>query len=97
MRMLRLRRCRRCRSCNGLRQAGTPAAPKAQVKAEAKAEVPKKPEPLKVGFVYVSPIGDAGWTTQPNRAREQMQQALGDKVTTSFVRRRCPKGRTPSA
>lgn len=68
-----------------------PAAPKVEPKAEAKAEEPKKAEPLKVGFVYVSPIGDAGWTTQHNRGREQMQQALGDKVTTSFVEK-VPEG-----
>jgi len=42
-------------------------------------------EPLKVGFVYVSPIGDAGWTYQHDLARKEMEQALGDKVTTSFV------------
>ncbi len=66
-------------------------APKAEPKAEAKAEAPAKPEPLKVGFVYVSPIGDAGWTTQHNRGREQMQAALGDKVTTSFVEK-VPEG-----
>jgi len=68
-----------------------PVAPKAEPKAEATAEAPKKAEPLKVGFVYVSPIGDAGWTTQHNRGREQMQQALGDKVTTSFVEK-VPEG-----
>ena len=42
-------------------------------------------DPLKVGFVYVSPIGDAGWTFQHDLARKQMEQALGNKVTTSFV------------
>jgi len=68
-----------------------PAPPKAQAKAEAKTEEPKKSEPLKVGFVYVSPIGDAGWTTQHNRGREQMQAALGEKVTTSFVEK-VPEG-----
>jgi basic membrane protein A len=68
-----------------------PAPPKVEAKAEAKAEVPKKADPLKVGFVYVSPIGDAGWTTQHNRGREQMQQALGEKVTTSFVEK-VPEG-----
>lgn len=68
-----------------------PAAPsKAEPKAEAKAEAAKA-EPLKVGFVYVSPIGDAGWTTQHNRGREQMQAALGGKVTTSFVEK-VPEG-----
>jgi basic membrane protein A len=68
-----------------------PAPPKAEPKAEAKAEAAKKAEPLKVGFVYVSPIGDAGWTTQHNRGREQMQAALGDKVTTTFVEK-VPEG-----
>ncbi len=65
--------------------------PKAEVKAELKAEAPKKAAALKVGFVYVSPIGDAGWTTQHNRGREQMQQALGEKVTTTFVEK-VPEG-----
>ncbi len=68
-----------------------PAAPQAEAKAEAKAAQPPKAEPLKVGFVYVSPVGDAGWTTQHNRGREQMQAALGDKVTTSFVEK-VPEG-----
>jgi len=65
--------------------------PPAPPKAEPRAEAPKKAEPLKVGFVYVSPIGDAGWTTQHNRGREQMQAALGEKVTTSFVEK-VPEG-----
>jgi len=42
-------------------------------------------DPLKVGFVYVSPIGDAGWTYQHDLGRKQMEEALGDKVTTTFV------------
>jgi basic membrane protein A len=41
--------------------------------------------PLMVGFVYVSPIGDAGWTTQHDMARKEMEKALGAKVTTKFV------------
>ncbi len=65
--------------------------PKVATKPEVKAETAKKAEPLKVGFVYVSPIGDAGWTTQHNRGREQMQQALGDKVTSTFVEK-VPEG-----
>ncbi len=65
--------------------------PKVATKPEVKAETAKKVEPLKVGFVYVSPIGDAGWTTQHNRGREQMQQALGDKVTSTFVEK-VPEG-----
>lgn len=42
-------------------------------------------EPLKVGFVYVSPIGDAGWTYQHELGRRQVQQKFGDKVKTTFV------------
>ena len=40
---------------------------------------------LKVGFVYVSPVGDAGWTSQHDRGRRQMEDALGGKVTTKYV------------
>ncbi len=42
-------------------------------------------EPLKVGFVYVSPVGDAGWTYQHDLGRKELEAALGDKVETSFV------------
>lgn len=38
-----------------------------------------------VGFVYVSPIGDAGWTYQHDLGRLQMEKALGGKVTTKYV------------
>jgi basic membrane protein A and related proteins len=41
--------------------------------------------PLKIGFVYVSPISDAGWTHQHNQARLEMEKNLSGKVTTSFV------------
>jgi simple sugar transport system substrate-binding protein len=60
-------------------------------KAEPKKEEVKKAEPAKIGFVYVSPVGDAGWTSQHNMGREEMQKALGDKVTTSFVEK-VPEG-----
>ena len=42
-------------------------------------------EPLKIGFVYVSPIGDAGWTFQHDTGRKEMEKALGGKVTTKYV------------
>ncbi len=42
-------------------------------------------EPLKVGFVYVTPVGQVGWTYQHDQARQAMQRALGDKVTTRYV------------
>ncbi|MEN8197857.1 MAG: BMP family ABC transporter substrate-binding protein, partial [Pseudomonadota bacterium] len=42
-------------------------------------------EPLKIGFVYVSPIGDAGWTFQHELGRRALVKALGGQIKTSFV------------
>jgi simple sugar transport system substrate-binding protein len=42
-------------------------------------------EPLQVGFVYVSPIGQAGWTYQHDQARQALDKALGDAVRTRQV------------
>ena len=49
------------------------------------AQAPKAGEPLKIGFVYVSPIGDAGYTFQHDTGRKQMEKALGAKVTTKYI------------
>ena len=43
------------------------------------------PAPLKIGFIYVSPIGDAGWTHQHDIARLAMEKNLAGKVTTKYV------------
>jgi len=40
---------------------------------------------LKVGFVYISPIGDAGWTYQHDLGRLELEKQLGDKVETKFI------------
>ncbi|MEZ5667022.1 MAG: BMP family ABC transporter substrate-binding protein [Alphaproteobacteria bacterium] len=42
-------------------------------------------EPLKIGFVYNSPIGDGGWTYQHDQGRLALEAALGDAVETSYV------------
>jgi basic membrane protein A len=42
-------------------------------------------DPLRIGFVYVSPIGDAGWTFQHDKGRKEMEQALAGKVTSRVV------------
>lgn len=44
-----------------------------------------RPEPLKIGFVYVAPLLDAGWVKQHDEGRKAMQTALGDRVKTSYV------------
>jgi simple sugar transport system substrate-binding protein len=41
--------------------------------------------PLKAAFVYVSPVGDAGWTYQHDLGRRAMQEALGPRVQVSVV------------
>ena len=40
---------------------------------------------LKVGFIYVGPIGDLGWSYQHDLGRKAMEKALGDKVETTFL------------
>jgi len=42
-------------------------------------------EPVKAGFVYVSPITDAGWTKQHDEGRKAVEAALGSRVKTTFV------------
>jgi len=41
-------------------------------------------EALKVGFVYVGPIGDGGWTYQHDQARLEVEAAFGDAVETIY-------------
>lgn len=42
-------------------------------------------EPFKVGFVYVGPVGDHGWTYRHDQGRQAIEKAFGDKVSTTFV------------
>ncbi|BDU71276.1 BMP family ABC transporter substrate-binding protein [Mesoterricola silvestris] len=46
---------------------------------------PPAAAPAKIGFVYVGPVGNAGWTFQHDVARRQMEKEMGGKVTTTFV------------
>ncbi len=41
-------------------------------------------DPTKVGFVYVGPIGDGGWTYQHDQGRLAVEAAYGDKVETVY-------------
>ena len=65
----------------GKKEEPAPAAAPAPVAAPE----PAKPEPLKVAFAYVGPVGDGGWTFAHDNGRKEMEKALGDKVVTSFV------------
>ena len=42
-------------------------------------------DPVKVGFVYVGPVGDHGWTYRHDIGRQQVEEALGDQVETSYI------------
>ena len=42
-------------------------------------------EKTKVGFVFVGPIGDGGWTYEHNKARLAVEEEFGDKVETVYV------------
>ncbi|MDX1785886.1 MAG: BMP family ABC transporter substrate-binding protein [Roseovarius sp.] len=42
-------------------------------------------EKTKVGFVFVGPIGDGGWTYEHNQARLAIEKEFGDKVETVYV------------
>lgn len=40
---------------------------------------------LKVGFIYVGPVGDHGWSYQHDVGRKAIEEQLGDKVETTYV------------
>ncbi|HMI17028.1 MAG TPA: BMP family ABC transporter substrate-binding protein [Bradyrhizobium sp.] len=40
---------------------------------------------LKVGFIYLGPIGDLGWTYQHDLARQAVVKEFGDKIETTFL------------
>lgn len=42
-------------------------------------------EPLKVGFIYVGPVGDGGWTYQHDLGRQAVVAEYGDRVQTTFI------------
>ncbi len=40
---------------------------------------------MKVGFVYVGPVGDFGWSYEHDQGRQAIEAHFGDKVETTFV------------
>jgi simple sugar transport system substrate-binding protein len=42
-------------------------------------------QPLKIAFVYVSPVGDAGWTYQHDLGRKAIEKQFGNKIATKYV------------
>jgi simple sugar transport system substrate-binding protein len=63
----------------------------APTKGAPQAAAPATPEPLKAAWVYVGPVGDAGWTFAHDLGRKSVEAAYGDKVKTTFVEK-VPEG-----
>ena len=55
----------------------------AAVGVSASADAPK--DKAKVAFIYVGPTGDHGWTYRHDIGRQQVEEAYGDRVETTFV------------
>jgi len=72
-------------SGNFVRNALSAAALALAVSAGVPTAALAEEAPLKIGFVYVSPIGEAGWTWQQEAGRRELMEALGDKVATQYV------------
>ena len=49
------------------------------------APLPAVPAPLKIGFVYVAPLTEAGWVHQHEVGRLAVKAALGNQVQTTYV------------
>jgi simple sugar transport system substrate-binding protein len=61
------------------------AAPQAAAPAAAPAAAEAKAEPLKAAWVYIGPVGDAGWTYAHDQGRKAVEAEFGDKIKTTFV------------
>jgi basic membrane protein A len=80
LRLLTLAAAMSLLGCSPKSETGTVTAT-----APAVAPAPAKNGPLKIGFVYVGPVGDAGWTFAHDLGRKAIEKEFGDKVTTTFV------------
>ena len=69
---------RRLLRASSLMVAGAIAAPMARVAAQ---EATPAGEPFKVAFVYVSSVGDLGWTYAHDQGRQAIEAALPNVVT----------------
>jgi basic membrane protein A and related proteins len=61
-------------------------------KEEPKAAAPAaKAEPLKAAWIYVGPVGDAGWSFAHDQGRKAVEAKFGDAIKTTFVEK-VPEG-----
>ena len=69
----------------GKEEPKTATAPKAADAPKAASAPTPKPEPLKIAFAYVGPVGDGGWTFAHDTGRKAAEKEFGDRIKTSFV------------
>jgi simple sugar transport system substrate-binding protein len=62
-----------------------------KAEAPAAAASAPKPEPLKAAWIYVGPVGDAGWSFAHDLGRKAVEAKFGDAVKTTFVEK-VPEG-----
>ncbi|UUX95540.1 BMP family ABC transporter substrate-binding protein [Aquabacterium sp. J223] len=65
--------------------------PAAAPTAAAPASAPAAAEPLKAAWIYVGPVGDAGWSYAHDLGRKEVEAEFGDKVKTTIVEK-VPEG-----
>jgi basic membrane protein A len=42
-------------------------------------------EPAKIAFIYVSSVGDLGWSYEHDNGRKMLEEKLGDKIKTAII------------
>jgi basic membrane protein A len=71
-------------SLSALAAAGLLSACGKQEPAAPKSE-PKKADPLKAAWIYVDPVGEAGWSFAHDLGRKAVEAKFGSAVSTRFV------------
>ena len=61
------------------------AAAAAALAAVANVDDASAQDKLKVGFIYLGPVGDFGWTYQHEVGRQLVVKELGSKVETTYL------------
>ncbi|MDR0457951.1 MAG: BMP family ABC transporter substrate-binding protein [Burkholderiaceae bacterium] len=64
---------------------GNPGQTQASAPVSAAAPAPAASGPLKIGFIYVGPVGDGGWSFAHDNARKALGKDFGGKIATTYV------------
>lgn len=78
-------------SACGQKDAAQSNTGSASAGSTAAASSAKANEPLKVAFVYIGPVGNAGWTYAHDQGRKALEAQYGDKIKTTYVEK-VPEG-----